>query len=103
MRREVVWSPTARADLVAIARYIARDNPSAARTVAATLRAAGEALAEVPTGRPGRVDGTFEKSLPRLPYVIAHELVPKGDGEQVAVLHIIHTSRDWPPNEWPAG
>lgn len=102
MRRTVVWSPTAKDDLLAIARYIARDDPRAARTVAAALRAAGEALGDAPTGRPGRVNGTYEKSVPRFPYVVAYEVLACGEAETLAILHVIHTARDWPPGEWPA-
>ncbi|WP_244948388.1 type II toxin-antitoxin system RelE/ParE family toxin [Methylobacterium dankookense] len=68
MTRPVIWSPGARQDVLAVARYIASENPSAARTVTARFRAAAEALGETPTGRLGRVSGTFEKSVSGLPY-----------------------------------
>ncbi len=53
------------------------------------------------TGRPGRVTGTYEKPISRLPYIIAYELRPIGGRESVVILHVVHTSRDWPPEEWP--
>lgn len=101
MKRRVVWSPTARGDLLAIASHIAADNPRAARSVSARLRSVGEKLGEAATGRPGRVSGTYEKSVSGLPYVIAYALVPSDAAETVAILHIIHTAREWPPEAWP--
>lgn len=102
MKRRVLWSPTARGDLVAITRHIAADNPSAARVVAAKLRAVGDALGQAATGRPGRVEGTYEKSVSGLPYILAYDLLTREGQEIVAILHVIHTARDWPPGEWPA-
>lgn len=101
MKRRVVWSPTARDDLLAIARHIAADNPRAARSLSARLRDVGERLGEAPTGRPGRVSGTYEKSVPGLPYVVAYALVSADTSEIVAILHVIHTARDWPAEAWP--
>ena len=101
MTRRVIWSLVSRADLVRIGRAIAHDNPSASRSVIARLRAAGEALGDKATGRPGRVSGTYEKVLPGLPYIIAYELIQQGAGEAVAILHVIHTRRHWPAEDWP--
>ena len=102
MKRRVVWSATSRADVVGIGRYIAQDNPAAARTVMEQLRAAGTALGEMPTGRPGRVSGTYEKVVPHLPYIIAYEISARAAEETVAILHVIHGARDWQTDEWPS-
>lgn len=101
MKRRVLWSPTAKDDLLAIARHIAIDNPTAARAVAAKLRQAGDALGQAATGRPGRVSGTYEKSVPGLPYVMAYECLIRAAGEILAILHVIHTARQWPAGAWP--
>jgi plasmid stabilization system protein ParE len=45
---KVRWTPRAAEDLVAIARYIAEDNPTAARTHAARLKAIAESVAHFP-------------------------------------------------------
>lgn len=104
MKRPVVWADTARAGYFAILRYIARDNPDAAGRVAARIDAAAAALAEFPTGRPGRVKGTYEKVLPGLPYILAYEITARPEGgEQVAILHLIHGARHWPAESWPEG
>ena len=95
--RQVLWSEHALADLEEQIVYIARDNPAAARRVAKRLRETGEALAEFATGHPGRVSGTYEKSVTRLPYILAYAL---DDGDTVlTILHVIHTARDWPPGQ----
>ncbi len=96
MTRAVQWSRAALDDLKEQVAYIARGNPDAARRVAARIRAAGEALGEMATGRPGRVAGAYEKSVARLPYIIAYSISGLGSGEVVSILRIIHTARDWP-------
>ena len=52
-------------------------------------------------GRPGRVTGSYEKSVSRLPYIIAYELRTIAGRECVVIVRVIHTSRDWPAEEWP--
>ncbi len=101
MIRAVQWSRAALDDLKAQIIYIAADNPEAARRVAERIRTTGAALGRVPTGRPGRVAGTYEKSIPGLPYVIAYAITMRGDREFVSILRVIHTARLWPPEEWP--
>jgi toxin ParE1/3/4 len=54
-------------DLKAQVAYIAAENPGAAQRVADRIGATCKALGEMATGRPGRVSGTYEKSVPRLP------------------------------------
>jgi toxin ParE1/3/4 len=36
-----------------------------------------------------------------LPYIIAYALAPFARRETVNILRVIHTSRDWPAEEWP--
>jgi len=88
-------------DLKAQVAHIAADNPGAARRVADRIRATCEALGAMATGRPGRVSGTYEKSVTRLPYVVVYALTRKGGREVVSILRVIHTARDWPDGEWP--
>jgi toxin ParE1/3/4 len=97
--RRVVWSRAARADIRAQINHIADDDPQAARRVAIVLEEAGAALGTFATGRPGRVAGMYEKSVRRLPYIIAYALT---DADQtVSILRVIHTARDWPEDGWP--
>lgn len=99
--RPVVWSVEAQRDTLEILRHIARDNPLAAERVVDAIEDAGNKLGAMATGRPGRVSGTYEKPLARLPYVIAYELLDVAGRESVVIVRIIHTSRDWPAEEWP--
>ena len=101
MTRGVEWSRDALDDLKAQIATIAGENPAAAQRVADRLRDTGDALGEMPTGRPGRVAGTYEKSVTGLRTIIAYALTPREDREIVSILRVIHTSRDWPNNEWP--
>ncbi|MDH2092175.1 type II toxin-antitoxin system RelE/ParE family toxin [Rhizobium pusense] len=99
--RRVIWSADARRDYLDILRYIADDNPDAAERVAVAIERTGDELGEFATGRPGRVTGCYEKPVSRLPYIIAYELTSLGGQEVIAILRVIHTSRDWPAEEWP--
>ncbi len=76
------------------------ENAAAAQRVADRLRATGDALGEMATGRPGRVAGTYEKSVTGLRYIIAYTLTRRGDREILSILRVIHTARDWPEDEW---
>ncbi len=100
--RRIVWSDSAVKEFGSVVTYIARDNPVAAGGVADRLEAAVRALAELPTGRKGRVAGTYEKVVSGLPYIIAYALTddPPGGGT-LTVLRIIHGARDWPEGSWP--
>ena len=99
--RPVVWSIEAHRDNLEILRHIAEDNPLAAEQIVDVIEDAGNKLGAFATGRPGRVSGTYEKSLARYPYIIAYELRQVVGRDSVVILRIIHTSRDWPAEEWP--
>ncbi len=100
MKRRVQWSYDALDDLLAQIAHIAADDPNAAQRVAKRIRETGTAFGDFATGHPGRVSGTYEKSVARLPYLIAYALT---DGDRtVSILRVIHTARDWPAGEWPA-
>ncbi|MDB5676277.1 MAG: hypothetical protein JWM65_3259 [Sphingomonas bacterium] len=99
MTRRVQWSNDALDDLLEQIAHIAADNPDAAERVARRIREIGTALGTYATGHPGRVSGTYEKSVPRLPYVIAYTLTDKD--RAVSILRVIHTARDWRGEGWP--
>lgn len=102
MKRPVLWSDDALRELDAAIAYIAARNPAAARRVIADLRGAGNRLGVAATGRPGRVPDTFEKTVTARPYIIAYaiDILPDGT-ERIAILRVIHTSRNWPKGQWP--
>ncbi|WP_119391548.1 type II toxin-antitoxin system RelE/ParE family toxin [Taklimakanibacter lacteus] len=101
MKRPVQWSRAALDDLKEQIAYIAADNPAAALRVADRIRDTGTALGKMAVGRPGRMTGTYEKLVTRLPYVVAYAITMHGGSEVIPILRVIHTSRDWPANEWP--
>lgn len=101
MKRNVIWSRDSLDDLKAQVAYIAEENPVAAQRVADVISDAAAALSEIPTGRPGRVTDTYEKSVTRLPYIIAYAITVGAAGESIAILRVIHTARDWPAGQWP--
>jgi toxin ParE1/3/4 len=102
VKRRVIWSRDALHTLKDAARRIARDNPQAARRVAAAIRATGNALGERAIGRRGRVTGTYEKPVTGSPYILAYTIAPAREGDEaVFILDIIHTARDWPAESWP--
>ncbi|RUX19063.1 type II toxin-antitoxin system RelE/ParE family toxin, partial [Mesorhizobium sp. M7A.F.Ca.US.011.01.1.1] len=44
----------------------------------------------------------YETFIGRPPYIIAYELRPIAGRQCVVILRVIHTSRDWPSEEWPS-
>ncbi|PHR16993.1 MAG: plasmid stabilization protein [Hoeflea sp.] len=101
MSRPVRWSADALTDLADQVSYIAADNPSAARRVADAIDRTALALGDMPIGRPGRVTGTYEKSVTNLPYILAYAITQRRGEEEIAIVRVIHTSRDWSAEEWP--
>lgn len=102
MTRPVLWSRDALDDLKKQLVRIAADDPVAARRVIDRLRKTVAELEDFATGRPGRVAGTYEKSVTGLPYIIAYEIVARGSGEIIAILRVIHAARNWPEGIWPS-
>jgi toxin ParE1/3/4 len=93
--RRISWSRAARRDFGGILAYIAERNPIAAEAVASRLDEAIVSLAELPTGRPGRVTRAYEKIVTGLPYIVAYALSVDPDGVAVLiVLRLIHSARD---------
>ncbi|MDI7776427.1 type II toxin-antitoxin system RelE/ParE family toxin [Asticcacaulis sp. EMRT-3] len=101
MKRPVQWSRSALDEPKHQIAVIAEDNPFAAGRVHDRIRKTAAALGDMATGRPGRVTGTYEKSVARLPYILAYEITRLATSENVAILHVIHTARDWPDEQWP--
>jgi addiction module RelE/StbE family toxin len=89
----VRWTRPAAGDLRCIARYIRRDNPTAARNVATAIFNAGNSLNNSPErGRKGRIPGTRELVFPGWPYILVYEITE----HTVQILRIYHGAQDWP-------
>ena len=86
------WTRPALNDLAGIQEYISQENPAAARMVGRTIRSSTNRLLMHPySGRPGRVEGTHELVVAKLPYVIAYRLT-----DAVEILAIRHDAQHWP-------
>ena len=83
--------------------YVAKDGDDVARRVKADIDRAIELLARRPIGRPGRMTGTYEKSVIGQPYIIAYSFLPRDDGgeDDLLILRVVHTARHWPAGRWP--
>lgn len=100
--RRVVWAKHAHDDFRDIIGYVAHDNPAAAYKLAARIDRTIQALAGAPTGRRGRVTGTYEKVVRGLPYIVAYALGDESKGhETITILRVIHGARDWREESWP--
>ncbi|WP_448191761.1 type II toxin-antitoxin system RelE/ParE family toxin [Azospirillum sp. sgz301742] len=86
---EVVFTPAAVADLIAIRTYIGHFNPAAARRIALRLRAAAESLAEFPERGRCRADGARELVAVH-PYVIVYDVA----SVQVTILRVWHGAQN---------
>lgn len=91
----VVWTRPALSHLEGIEDYIAQDSPAAAYRVALTLTSrTDEALSVNPmVGRRGRAKDTREFVFPDLPYIVVYRVT-----NQVEILAVMHTAREWPEN-----
>lgn len=87
------WTRPALADVSQILDYITERNSLAAPGVAEVLESSVLRLLDHPnSGRPGRVAGTRELVIPKLPYVIAYRVI----GDCVDILAVRHSARLWP-------
>lgn len=101
MSSKLRWSRDALEDFKKQIAYIAENNPEAAGFVAQRVDDCATRLAVRSTGHPGRVDGTLEKPVPGLPYIMAYEVSSAGDVSTITILRLIHMSRNWRKGRWP--
>lgn len=101
MTRSVRWSDEAIDGIEAQVEYIGQVDPAAARRIAERIIATGNSLGEIATGHYGRIEGTYEKLVGGTRYIAVYSVDRRGGEEMVAILRVIHASRDWPEGEWP--
>jgi toxin ParE1/3/4 len=90
---EIIWRQAALNDLRSIHEFIAQDNSRAAVRVRDAISAAVSSLANHPNlGRAGRVEDTRELVIAGFPYIVVYRVVD----DEVRILAVIHTSRQWP-------
>lgn len=89
---KLVWTRQAAADRRAIRAYIAEHSPAAALALDELFEARASRLIDHPRrGRPGRQAHTRELVAHRH-YILIYDVA----GEQVRVLRVLHTARQWP-------
>ena len=90
----IIWAPQALGDLVHIRAYIAQDNVAVGKTIVQTIikYCENQLLSFPNSGHAGRVSGTFELTIPKLPYVIPYRV----HNDTIQILRVYHTSRLWP-------
>jgi toxin ParE1/3/4 len=90
----ILWSPEAVQDVIALRAYIGEDNSAAAqRTALRIVETVEQLLAANPEiGRPGRVPGTRELIVARTPYIVPYRL----HRDTLEILRVFHGARRWP-------
>lgn len=92
---QVIWSPSALADVDAIAEYIARDSVDQAALFATRLLEATDRLVEFPES--GRTIPEIGDPSCREVVVGAYRIMYRVEGGDVWVTGIIHGAQDWKP------
>lgn len=89
---QIIWRARAKSNLAKIIRYIANENPVAARNIKDRLESAILPVAEHPyLYRPGRVPGTRE--------LVAHPnyvLVYLVAFERIEIINVLHARQEYP-------
>ena len=88
----VQWTDEAKANLRAIERYIAKDNPrAAAKTVLKIINRTNAQLAAYPSsGIAGRIAGTKELIFLEFPYIVIYTL----RDNTISVITVFHAARN---------
>ncbi|PHR56770.1 MAG: type II toxin-antitoxin system mRNA interferase toxin, RelE/StbE family [Robiginitomaculum sp.] len=90
---QIIWAPSARADMYQIFEFIMAENPVAAVSVLDQIERSVEHLSAHPEiGRRGHVLGTRELIIPNTPYMVVYRVT----NDQIEIASILHESRDWP-------
>ena len=90
---ELLWTPEAISDRNAIYDNLEAKNPLAALDIDDLISTKTAMLEDHPrAGREGRLANTFELVI-HSNYMAVYEIVD----EQVWLLNIVHTARQWPP------
>lgn len=89
----ISYTRLALADIGEAAAYVARDDPQRAKSVVERVEIAILGLKRHPErGRRGRIEGTRELVVSRIPFVIPYRIV----GDRIDILAAIHGRRAWP-------
>ena len=85
---KLVWSFIAAGNLIENNRYIARDNPDAARDLIKNIYEAGNRIKEYP--EKGRVVPEFRKNNTREVFCRGYRIIYKIEGKRITILTVRH-------------
>ncbi|GIX47305.1 MAG: putative toxin Y4kP [Candidatus Tectimicrobiota bacterium] len=84
------WTRLALGSVEAEAARLARENPQIAKRTVKRIHDAVRTLCKYPAlGRPGRIPGTRELSVPAVPYVVPYRV----RDDHVEILCLLHVAR----------
>lgn len=87
---KIVWTESARQDLLKIFTCISEENPTAAHRLLAEIKERAVLLQDNPQlGRAGRVDGTRELVVAGTQYILPYRLKE----QQIQILAVFHGAR----------
>lgn len=90
---DITWTTEAQKDFAVIRAYLVTEVPGRALSIVTRIDAAADSLIQLPErGRPGRKPDTRELLVKRLPYVIVYRITT----ENIEIVTLVHTSRNWP-------
>jgi len=92
---KVVWSPSALADMEAIADYVARDSADQAALLVARLQEATDRLMDFPQS--GRIIPELADASCREIIVGSYRVMYRLEADQVWITGVVHGARDWRP------
>jgi plasmid stabilization system protein ParE len=95
--RRLVWTDDARLDLDNLMEFHARTDRRVGEALVGRIETAAVKLRRRDTGRPGRIPGTREKSVPDASHIIVYEI----HDNLIIVFRIIHAARHWRKGDWP--
>ncbi len=93
--RDIYWLERAAEDLYRIVTRLEESNPDYAQRVYQAIQTTAGNLASFPNlGRQGRVKGTREIVVPKLPYILPYRDVEAEN--RIEILAVLHASQEWP-------
>jgi toxin ParE1/3/4 len=89
----LVWAQLALEDRDAIFDFIEQKSPRSAVEIDEKIAKQAAMLRDHPMlGRAGRLEGTRELVLSKLPYILAYRILD----DRIRILRVLHSAREWP-------
>ncbi len=98
MSYSVLWSEPAIDDFDIQLAHIAHESPQNATLVIDRIERTVESLRHLPTVKDGRVEGTFEKVIPKTSLILVYRMTGQ---RSIEIARLVHTSRNWKSGEFP--